>query len=70
MLETMRAAVPAARRIGTVVNTHANGDHCYGNQLVGDAEIITSAATAKELSEVSPAVMAQFLEHADEMRAV
>ena len=30
----MRGAVPAAARIDTLVNTHANGDHCYGNQLV------------------------------------
>ncbi len=25
----------ATAPIGTVVNTHANGDHCYGNELVG-----------------------------------
>ena len=37
MLREMRRAVPAAARIDTLVNTHANGDHCYGNQLVGDA---------------------------------
>ena len=37
MLQAMRRAVPAAARIDTLVNTHANGDHCYGNQLVGDA---------------------------------
>ena len=67
MLEAMRDATPAAAQIDTLVNSHSNGDHCYGNQLVNDAEIITSAATAEELSEVSPAVMAQFLEHADEM---
>ena len=34
MLRSMRDAVPAAARIGTLVNTHANGDHCFGNQLV------------------------------------
>ena len=39
--------------IGTVVNTHANGDHCYGNQLVVDAQIVSSAATA---AETNPAV--------------
>ena len=33
MLKSMRDAVPAAARIDTLVNTHANGDHCYGNQL-------------------------------------
>ena len=34
MLEAMRRTTPAAERIATVVNTHANGDHCYGNALV------------------------------------
>src|SRR3974390_1313500 len=42
MLTAMRAAPPAAARIGTVVNTHHNGDHCYGNELVAGAEIIAS----------------------------
>ncbi len=69
MLDTMRDATPAAAQIDTLVNSHANGDHCYGNQLVSGAEIITSAATAAELSDVSPAVMAQFLDHADELGA-
>jgi cyclase len=50
MLETMRRAEPqAARRIGTLVNTHSNGDHCFGNELVAGAEIITSAACAEEM---------------------
>src|ERR1043165_955943 len=44
MLERMRDAVPAARRIGTLVNTHANGDHYFGNQLVADAEIVAARA--------------------------
>lgn len=45
--------------IGTVVNTHANGDHCYGNQLVADREIIASRATAAEMHHVPPSMMAQ-----------
>lgn len=44
--------------IGSVVNTHANGDHCYGNSLVRDANIIASAATAHEMAEVPPAMLA------------
>lgn len=44
--------------IHTLVNTHANGDHCYGNQLVGGAEIIASTAAAHEMSEVPPAMLA------------
>ena len=35
MLEAMRDAEPAATaHIDTLVNTHANGDHCNGNELV------------------------------------
>ena len=49
MLETMRRSVRAASHIDMVVNTHANGDHCYGNQLVADAQIIASQKTADEM---------------------
>ena len=44
--------------IGTVVNTHANGDHCYGNSLVGDVEIVASTATAEEMHHVPPSLLA------------
>ena len=50
----MRASVPAAARIGALVNTHANGGHCYGNQLVADARIIASRASAAEMDELPP----------------
>ena len=55
MLDTMRP-VSVSAPISTVVNTHANGDHHYGNQLVLGAEVITSSATAREMHEV-PASM-------------
>jgi len=35
----MRAAVPAAAQIGTLVNAHSNPDHTNGNQLVVGAQI-------------------------------
>jgi len=69
MLDAMRAATPAARDIGTLVNTHANGDHCYGNQLVGDAAIVTSEASAKEMDEFPPAMMAGLVAGADQLGA-
>lgn len=47
----------AAAPIDTVVNTHANGDHCYGNQLVAGAEIVASSAAAAEMAEVPPATL-------------
>ncbi len=44
----------------TVVNTHLNGDHCHGNQLFPDAEIITSDANAAGIDhEVPPALYPQ-----------
>jgi len=61
MLAAMRAAVPAAARIATVVNTHANGDHCYGNELVSGAEIIASARAAEEMTRTPAATLAQLM---------
>ncbi len=67
MLQAMRRAVSAAARIDTLVNTHANGDHCYGNQLVGGARIVASERTAAEMAELPPAAMAALLEQAPAM---
>jgi glyoxylase-like metal-dependent hydrolase (beta-lactamase superfamily II) len=69
MLQAMRATSPAAHHIGTVVNTHANGDHCYGNSLVGDAQIIATARCATEMLELPPATMAAMLRSADALGA-
>ncbi|HEX3511819.1 MAG TPA: MBL fold metallo-hydrolase [Solirubrobacteraceae bacterium] len=64
MLAAMRRAAPAAARIDTVVNTHANGDHCYGNQLVRDARIVASERTAAEMPEFPASTMVALLEQA------
>jgi cyclase len=61
MLDEMRDADPAARVIDTLVNTHANGDHCYGNQLVSDARIIASKSSAEEMDNLPPEAMAALL---------
>lgn len=63
MLDAM-APLTATAPLRTVVNTHANGDHCYGNQLVAGAEIIATTATAEEMPEVPPAMLAA-LNHAE-----
>src|SRR5579859_4148165 len=70
MLTAMRRATSAATRIDTLVNTHANGDHCYGNQLVGGtggARIIASERTAGEMSELPPSAFAALAEQAPKM---
>lgn len=55
MLESMRAATPAAAHIETLVNTHSNVDHVNGNQLVANARIIASTACLEEMKEQSSA---------------
>jgi cyclase len=58
MLAAMQRAEPrAASRIGTLVNTHANGDHCYGNALVAGAEIVATVGTAEEMKHLPAAVL-------------
>lgn len=54
MLVTMADAVPAARTIDVLVNSHADIDHTYGNQLVGGARIVASQASADEFYKVAP----------------
>jgi cyclase len=53
----MRRAVPASARIDTLVNTHANGDHCWGNQLLTGSTIVSTRASAEEMLELKPALM-------------
>lgn len=50
MLDEYRKAAPASALIGTLVNTHSNGDHTFGNQLVGGARIVASRACAEEMA--------------------
>ncbi|MFF0741571.1 MBL fold metallo-hydrolase [Streptomyces sp. NPDC004111] len=55
LLGAIRAAAPGAE-ITTVVNSHANGDHTWGNQLLPAAEVVTSVASGENLChEMSPA---------------
>lgn len=70
MLRAMRRAEPGAGRIDTLVNTHANGDHCHGNELVADARIIASTASAAEMNELPPEAMAAIMETAATMGEV
>ena len=53
MLDAM-AWVTGTQPIGTVVNTHANGDHTHGNGLCTNAEVIASEAGAKEMEALGP----------------
>jgi len=77
MLDAM-APVVATHPIDAAMNTHANPDHCFGNELLPAAtEIYASAASAAEMGQLSPEVLhamksapgmppdlAEFVEHA------
>lgn len=57
MLGEMRGAVPASERIGVLVNTHADGDHTFGNQLVEGARIIGTQGTVSDFDRFDPGVL-------------
>jgi cyclase len=60
MLESMKP-VTGTRPIEALVNTHANGDHCFGNELVPDrAKIYATVAAAHEMAEVPPSRISGF----------
>lgn len=68
MLAAFQDATPAARRIETLINTHNDGDHTHGNQLVPGARIIASAAAADAMaSGVQPSAFTELLENADQL---
>ncbi|WP_151482031.1 MBL fold metallo-hydrolase [Streptomyces albicerus] len=58
MLDAL-APVTAAAPIETVVNTHGNGDHWFGNQLVAQAEIVAARGSLADMRQVGPAEMRQ-----------
>src|SRR6266566_3865501 len=68
MLDTMCKSIPGAAHIDMVVNTHANGDHCWGNELVADAQIFASTSTAEEMTTgIAPGQLAALLKQAPQL---
>jgi cyclase len=57
MLDAM-GGVTERHPIEQAMNTHANGDHCFGNQLLPEgAELYASAAAAAEMAAVPPSLV-------------
>lgn len=48
------AAVLDDAPVGCIINTHADGDHCWGNQLFADAHIVSSQACAAQIHRHTP----------------
>ncbi|HTD89949.1 MAG TPA: MBL fold metallo-hydrolase, partial [Burkholderiales bacterium] len=61
MLDAYARAAPAAAHVDVLINTHSNGDHTFGNQLVKGARIIASRACAEEMSERRPEERSQVM---------
>lgn len=57
MLNSMRASIPETDKIGVLVNTHADGDHTFGNQLVEGARIIGTEGTVADFDRFDPKVL-------------
>ncbi|HVV12253.1 MBL fold metallo-hydrolase [Amycolatopsis sp.] len=56
------AAVTTKRPLSAAVNTHGNGDHCFGNSLLpADAPIYAAPATAHRMHAESPELLAQLV---------
>ena len=59
MLAALRPATEAAP-IATVVNTHSDGDHWWGNQLLAGAAIVSTEAAARVMADHSPGELVRF----------
>jgi cyclase len=56
MLEAL-AEPRAGAPIRTVINTHGDGDHWYGNGLLTGAKIVASASAAEQMKEEPPSML-------------
>jgi len=54
--EMLSFAEPILRRspIEYVINTHSDGDHCWGNQLFADKTIVASEACVRQMRHTQP----------------
>ena len=55
-------SITSKRPLQTLVNTHANGDHWFGNELFPGTEIIATRATAEEMATNGPNLILGLLE--------
>ncbi|TWH34481.1 MULTISPECIES: MBL fold metallo-hydrolase [unclassified Aminobacter] len=66
MLAEYRTSIPAAKEIGILVNTHADGDHTFGNQLVEGARIIGTQGTVDDFARFDPKVLETICANAEQ----
>jgi len=54
MIATMRRSIPATSSFDTLVNSHADADHTWGNQLIEGAQIIATRSCAEDIPKLTP----------------
>lgn len=59
MLTEMKSNIRGTDEIGILVNTHADGDHTFGNQLVEGARIIGTEGTVADFDRFDPKLLDQ-----------
>jgi glyoxylase-like metal-dependent hydrolase (beta-lactamase superfamily II) len=64
MLDAMRP-VTDTRPIDAAMNTHGNGDHCFGNELLPDGAAIYATAAASAEMQATPPQLVNMLKTAD-----
>ena len=64
MLDAMRP-VTDARPIDAAMNTHGNGDHCFGNELLPDGAAIYATAAASAEMQATPPQLVNMLKTAE-----
>ncbi len=54
--EMLAASAPVLGRapVETVINTHSDGDHCWGNQLFADKAIVATNACIRQMHHLQP----------------
>ncbi|MFP4474705.1 MAG: MBL fold metallo-hydrolase [Desulfatibacillaceae bacterium] len=67
MLRAYQDAAGPGLEYETLVCTHGNGDHTFGNQLLPDAEIVGSRHCGDDMSQSPPSMMVEMLNAAPQM---
>ncbi|HTW36540.1 MAG TPA: MBL fold metallo-hydrolase [Rhizomicrobium sp.] len=67
MLDDFARTTPA--KIRTVFNTHHNGDHWYGNELIPDAQVVASEKAAGAMAHERPEMLASMMRAAPNLGA-
>lgn len=61
MLSSLQRVTRFEPKTSLVLNTHANGDHCYGNSLLTSGRIISSHKTQREMRDMPAAKLRKLM---------